>query len=463
MSEPLPAFESRVREALGDAQLQGALQKVQDQACAKRALALRDLPDWEAWRERVAQSRADALDHLEPLLERFTREVEKRGGTVQRAASAQEAVDHVLRIARAHGVRSVVKAKSMLSEEIGLNARLEREGIEVLETDLGEYVIQLAREHPSHIILPAIHKTKEQIRDLFSRHSGRDLPADPAALTAHAREALRPRFLAADLGISGCNLAVASTGSVVLVTNEGNARMSTTFPRVHVVLMGMERIVRDWANAAPVLTLLPRAATGQPATSYTTVITGPKRADDPDGPEKLHVVIVDNGRSEILRSPYRSVLQCIRCGACLNACPVYGRIGGHAYASVYCGPIGAVLTPLLSGFEEGQELPFASTLCGACQEVCPAKVPLADLLVRLRADLLRRYPKRAERLTFRLFGAAVAHPHIFSTGLAVAARMAASAPASLARVGPGARWAKTREVPRAAGHTFRSRWHRGKE
>ncbi|MEE4276167.1 MAG: LutB/LldF family L-lactate oxidation iron-sulfur protein, partial [Thermoleophilia bacterium] len=346
-----------------------------------------DLGDAEEWRDAVAAVRRHTVAHLDRYLAEFAGNVERAGGHVFFAADAREAREYVADLARRNGVRRVVKVKSMVSEEIALDAALEAVGAEVTETDLGAYLAQLAGERPYHIIGPAVHMRLPRITEILSYATGEDLPEEPDALAASARRTLRDKFLTADLGVSGANFGVASTGTVVLVTNEGNGRMTTTLPPTHVVVMGMERLVPDWRSLEPLLTMLPRAGTGERMTAYVNAITGPRREEDVDGPEELHVVIVDNGRSRILGTKYAPVLQCIRCGSCADFCPVYRTMGGHAYDSVYTGPIGAVLTPLLDGMEGREHLPFASTLCGACDDACPARVPLSDLLLELRADV----------------------------------------------------------------------------
>ena len=385
---PTGRFETIVRSTVDDEGLQRWLADYQVVAQGWHDRALGELDDAEAWRDAVAAVRRHTIDHLDLYLAEFADNVERNGGHVFFAATAEEARDYIVELARRQGARRVVKAKSMVTEEIGLNPALESIGAEVAETDLGEFIIQLSGEKPYHITGPALHKTLPQIRELFSQAAGKELPGDVEALAAFARRTLRDRFLGADLGISGVNFGVASTGTIVLVTNEGNGRMCTTLPRTHVAVMGMERLIPDWASLEPVLTMLPRAGTGERMTTYVSAITGPRRQGDVDGPEELHVVIVDNGRSRILGTKYRPVLTCIRCGCCADFCPVYRTMGGYAYESVYTGPIGAVLTPLLDGLDGHDHLPYASSLCGACQAACPARVPLADLLLELRADVV---------------------------------------------------------------------------
>ena len=380
------SLADRARLAIGDEHLQTALAKV-TAALGAEGTAARTDPDMVERRRRGAAIRREVLGDLDGWLDRLQTKLESRGITVHRAAGPEDARQIVLGIARDEGVRLAVKSKSMATEEIHLNAALEAEGIEVVETDLGEYIIQLAHEMPSHIIAPAVHKTVPQVAQLFSEAAGEALPDDRTALCAFARERLRSKFLAADMGITGVNFAAVDTGTIVLVTNEGNGRMCTSLPRVHVAVMPVEKVIPRFEDLGVLVPLLTRSATGQRLSTYVSMITGPRRSGEVDGPEKVHVLFLDHNRRSLLGTPYQEMLCCIRCGACLNVCPVYRRIGGHAYDAVYSGPMGAVLTPLLSGGTEGRDLPDASSLCGACSEVCPVGIPLADLLVRLRADL----------------------------------------------------------------------------
>lgn len=383
MAIPSPAFRQRIREALGNPPLQEALQRATRSFLASRSQAFADLPDAEAVRDRARAIRAHTIANLDRYLEQFAREVERRGGKVFWASTGREACDYVVGLARARGITMVAKSKSMVSEEIGLNAALEAAGIRVVETDLGEFIIQLAGERPSHIITPAIHKRREDISQLFQKHLGMSPTLEIPEMTAAARRALRQVFLEARMGISGVNFGIAETGTLVLVTNEGNGRMVTTLPPIHVALMGIERVVPTWEDTEVLLRVLARSATGQALTAYTSFLTGPRRRHEPDGPEELHVVLVDNGRSRWLGTPMEEALYCIRCGACLNVCPVYQAIGGHAYGSVYPGPIGSIVTPML-GDGAGAELAYASSLCGACQEICPVRIAIPDLLIRWR-------------------------------------------------------------------------------
>jgi L-lactate dehydrogenase complex protein LldF len=378
-------FLSRAEVELRKEDVRGRIRRNTEAKVLSRAEALGTLVDPDGLRDAARALRLDAIAHLPELLEEWTTRFEARGGQVHWAADADDAVRAVLDVVRRHGARLVSKGKSMASEEIHLNPALEAAGVEVVETDLGEFIIQLAGETPSHIIAPAIHHDRYSVAELFTEDAGVTIPPEIDAEARYAQRRLRQAFLSAGVGISGVNFAVAADGSICLVENEGNGRMSTAVPRVHIAVMGMERIVRDMAELDVMLGLIARVGTGQAITVYTNIITGPRRDGDADGPEELHVVVVDNGRSGILGTQFEEALTCIRCGACLNACPVYRQVGGHAYGSVYSGPIGAVLTPLLHPEDaSARELSEASSLCGACWDACPVRIPLHDLLLELR-------------------------------------------------------------------------------
>lgn len=380
-------FRQRAKVALDDIHLQSALEVATGRFRTGRDLALAELPAADALRDQLKAIRSATLARLADHLETFEAQATAAGAHVHWARDAAEARAIVTNIARSHGVTVATKSKSMATEEIELNAALSAAGIDPVETDLGEWIIQLAKEPPYHIIAPAIHKTRAQVAALLEAEQGAPLPSDDIhVLTAQARRRLRRRFLEAGLGISGGNIAVAETGSVVLVTNEGNGRMVTSLPPIHIAVVGIEKVAPTWQEAAPWLALLARSATGQPLSIYTSVITGPARAADADGPREVHIVLLDNGRSELLGTQYEEALQCIRCGACLNACPVYREAGGHAYGSPYSGPIGAVISPLLFGREQYAGLPHASSLCGACLDICPVRIDLPRMLLALRAD-----------------------------------------------------------------------------
>jgi L-lactate dehydrogenase complex protein LldF len=365
--------------------VRSAVHHATDLLAANRREALDGLSDSDALRDEAAYLRRRTLDELDDVLRQWQRASEARGVVVHRARDAADATRFAVDVLRRSAARRVVKGKSMASEEIHLNDAIEAAGISVVETDLGEFIIQLAHETPSHIIVPAIHRNRFDIADLFTADAGEAIAPVVEDEAAYARRRLRDAFLTADVGITGVNFAIADTGSICLVENEGNGRMSSSLPRVHIAIMGMERVVRDWDELDVMLALLARSATGQALSVYTNIISGPRRDGEVDGPDELYVVVLDNGRSNLIGTEYQDTLACIRCGACLNVCPVYRHAGGHAYRSVYSGPIGAVLTPLLSpGDADAAALPHASTLCGACTDVCPVRIPLHDLLLRLR-------------------------------------------------------------------------------
>ncbi|MCL6637157.1 MAG: iron-sulfur cluster-binding protein [Alicyclobacillus sp.] len=453
----------RVERALQDDFLRRAVQFTTQRLRHNKQQAAAALGQWEAWRERGRQIRAHTVAHLDRYLQQFVENVRRHGGHVHFAADAAEAVHLVVQLACDRGVRLAVKSKSMVSEEVHLNDGLTAAGVRVVETDLGEYIIQLAGEPPSHLIAPAIHKNREQIRDLFCAAGGRGLTTDTPSLAGFARQQLRQLFLTADLGISGCNFAIAETGTVVLFTNEGNGRMVTSLPRTHIVMLGMERLLPTLADLEVMANLLPRSATGQKLTAYMTLLTGPRREGEGDGPEELHVVVLDNGRSNLLGDPaFQDVLHCIRCGACLNVCPVYRQVGGHAYGSVYPGPIGAVLTPLLQPGPETADLPYASSLCGACFEACPVKIPLHDLLVRLRQrNVERGWVKPGERLAWYAFQRTFARPGRYRRVMRLArwAQAGRVQAGELAQApGPLRGWTASRQAPALAARSFQERW-----
>jgi L-lactate dehydrogenase complex protein LldF len=379
------AFKANARKALADEALRRALPKAMRHSEAVAVASAAERADWESLRARARAIKEDVVDHLDRHLERFAAQVEARGGTVHWARDAAEARAIVVGLATARGATLVVKGKSMASEEVDLNPALEAAGIRVVEGDLGEYIVQLAGQAPSHLTTPAIHLSRGDVADLFHRKLGVERNDDPNFLCEVARRILREVFRGASMGFSGANFAVAETGTIVLHENEGNIRLASSLPPVHVALLGIEKLVPTLADLAVVMRLLPRASTGQRLTTYTSWITGPRRADEDDGPRELHVVLLDNGRTRILADPAaREALFCLRCGACLNACPVYRQIGGYAYGWVLPGPIGSILTPQMLGLDRAPDLPFASSLCGACRDACPVKIDLPGQLLHLR-------------------------------------------------------------------------------
>ena len=381
-------FHSRSSAALQDTQIRANFRRAMDGLMAKRAALFADPAEWRDLRALGAAIRARNLARLPELLERLEERCRANGIQVHWAETTAEANAAVLAILRAHGATRVVKGKSMVSEEMHLNDFLEANGVEALESDLGEYIVQLDHEMPSHIVMPVIHKNLKQIARLFAQKIREAAyTEDVDELTAMARRVLRRKFEQADAGISGVNFAVAETGTLVLIENEGNGRLSTHVPPVHVAVTGIEKVVERLEDVPPLLSLLTRSATGQAITSYVNMISGPRGEGEKDGPREVHLVLLDNGRSRIFGDPeLRATLRCIRCGACMNHCPVYTRVGGHAYGAVYPGPIGKVLTPQIEGVKDRHELPHASSLCGACVEVCPVEIPIVELLVRLRAE-----------------------------------------------------------------------------
>jgi L-lactate dehydrogenase complex protein LldF len=396
VSEPgsAPAFRPAAAEALKNPQLRANFRRAMDGLMAKRAALFSDPVEWRDLRALGAAIRARTLARLPELLEILEKNCAANGIRVRWAETTEEANTIVLEILREHGATRVVKGKSMVSEEMHLNDFLEKHDIESLESDLGEYIIQLDGETPSHIIMPAIHKNKQQIAKLFGRKIREaQYTEDVDALTAIARRVLRKKFFEADAGISGVNFAVAETGTLCLVENEGNGRMSTHVPPVHIALMGIEKVVERLEDVPPLYSLLTRSATGQMISTYFNMITGPRGPGEMDGPAEVHLVILDNGRSRIFSDVELSAtLRCIRCGACMNHCPVYTRIGGHAYQAVYPGPIGKILTPQTEGVARRHDLVHASSLCGACVEVCPVEIPIVELLVRLRREATHKEP-----------------------------------------------------------------------
>ncbi|MDX2155970.1 MAG: LutB/LldF family L-lactate oxidation iron-sulfur protein [Hyphomicrobiaceae bacterium] len=378
------AFKSNVKAALKDRQLQRALSGLPTGLVAQRTAARAKLPEFEALRDIGRDIKNHTLEHLDLYLEAWESKATAAGAKVHWAPTAADARDIILGICRDASARLVTKGKSMVSEEIGLNAHLETAGLEVVETDLGEYLVQIRKETPSHIIAPAIHLTEAQIEADFRRqhtHLPKDRPLDePVKIVSEAREILREKFIKADVGITGANFLIAETGSSIIVTNEGNGDLTQSLARVHVVITSIDKVVPTLEDVSSLLRLLARSATGQEFSVYTTFSTGPRRPGDPDGPEQYHVVVLDNGRSALLGTPFQEVLRCIRCGACMNHCPVYGAVGGHAYGWVYPGPIGSVINPALIGLDEAAHLPNASTFCGKCESVCPMKIPLPALM-----------------------------------------------------------------------------------
>jgi L-lactate dehydrogenase complex protein LldF len=478
-------FDDNYRSALLNGQLQKALKIATTRFTTLRGIAVSSVgSDWELLRDRAREIKEHAIANLDTYLDQFTSNVERMGGHVFWARDAEEANDYITRLARDRGVKLAVKSKSMMTEEIELNRAFAAAGVEPVETDLGEYIIQLAGERPSHIIAPAIHKTKGDVADLFSDKFHIERLEEVEQMTALARELLRERFRMAGMGVTGANFAVAETGTIVLVENEGNIRLTNSLPQVHVALMGIEKVIPRLDDLAVFLRVLPRSASGQKMSSYVSFLTGVKRSDRDEGPAELHVVILDNGRVEMLANPaLRESLYCIRCGACLNVCPVYQKIGGHAYGWIYPGPIGSVLTPQLVGRERAASLPFASSLCGACRDVCPIKINIPDMLLHLRHEIKENGEEAAhgperdgqgvddkrgsagwrqklqrfgEHTAFRIWASAMksAGRYRLATKLARLAQQAAGNE-TIPLTAP---WTATRDLPPLAASSFREQW-----
>ena len=460
------SFRENASRALEDAQLQKAMGHVRRGFIDKRRKAADRLPEFEALRDQARDIKVHTLENLDLYLERYEQKVTEAGGQLHWALTAEDARRIILDLCRQAGARSVTKGKSMVSEEVALNAHLEEAGIQVVETDLGEYIIQLRGEPPSHIIAPAVHVTKEQVREDFLKHHT-DLPPERPLdeapdLVAEARQILRQRYLDADVGITGANFLVAETGTSIIVTNEGNGDLTQCLPKVHIVIASLEKVVPTLEDATTILRVLARSATGQESATYTTFSTGPKRAEDPDGPEAYHVVLLDNGRSNMLGSEFHEVLRCIRCGACMNHCPVYHAVGGHAYGWVYPGPIGSVLTPSLIGVEEAGPLPNASTFCGRCESVCPMRIPLPRMMRHWRErEFERNLTPTAQRWGIKLWAFAARRPALYRlmTGpvLRVMGWMGRRT-GRFRKLPLAAGWTDHRDLPAPEGPSFQALW-----
>lgn len=461
-------FNQGASVALKDPKVQESLLGLYHGFHSARIKAADATDDWEGMSERAREIKVHTIENLDYYLALIEQNVTKAGGKVFFADDADAANRYVVELARARGVETVIKGKSMVSEEMGLNHHFEEAGIESVETDLGEYIIQLAGETPYHIVAPAIHKSRQDVSELFHEKLGSMRSEDIEELGREARRQLRGKFIQAEMGITGANFIVAETGTVVLVTNEGNGRMSTSMPKIHVAITGMEKVVPSMDDLGTFLRLLIRSATGQRLTSYVTTVTGPRREDEVDGPDEFHLVIVDNGRFKLLANPeLRESLYCIRCGACLNACPVYRKVGGHAYGWVYPGPIGAIVSPILTGLGEAKDLPYASSLCGACREACPVRINIPRMLLVLRRELTEgtTYPdqKRAsllERLGFRLWRLGFENLPLLRLGI-IAARLVQRPFLNNGRVINMpllSGWTRYRTLPAFPKSSFRDRW-----
>lgn len=463
-----PDFKKNAARALGDAQLQKALGNVKQGFIDKREKATQKLPEFEALRDSARDIKNHTLQHLDLYLEAYEQKVRASGGHVHFARHAEEARDIILSICKEAGARTVTKGKSMIAEEIGINEHLETHGITPVETDLGEYIIQLRHEMPSHIIAPAVHLNATQVEQDFRRvHTHLDAKRDlsePVQLLTEARGVLRERFLAADVGITGANFLVAETGTSIIVTNEGNGDLTQILPKTHIVLASIEKLVPTLEDVSQILRVLARSATGQEISVYTTFSTGPRHLGDSDGPENYHVVLLDNGRSAMLGTSFEEMLRCIRCGACMNHCPVYHAVGGHAYGWVYPGPMGAVLTPTLIGIDQAGHLPNASTFCGRCESVCPVKIPLPKLMRHWREREFERHLTPATvRSGLGLWGFFAKRPALYrlATGIAIRAMGFAGRRKGRFQWLPLAGgWTRNRDLPAPQGETFQARWRR---
>ncbi|GIP27493.1 iron-sulfur cluster-binding protein [Paenibacillus sp. J23TS9] len=465
MSKPQGSnVKERAKSALKDEFLIDAVKFTTEKLKNGKKAATEEHGNWEEWRERGRLIRAHTISHLDYYLSKFIENARAQGVHVHFAPDAKDAARIAIEIAEHRGAKSVVKSKSMVSEEVHINEAFEELGIESIESDLGEYIIQLANEPPSHIIIPAIHKNRYQIADLLSKEAGETLPPETKILAGFARRKLRDKFLEADIGLTGCNFGIAETGSVVIFENEGNARMVSTVPKTQITLMGMERLIPSWDDLEVMATLLPRSATGQKLTVYMSGITGPRREHDGDGPEEMHIIIVDNGRSLQLGDPeFQELLNCIRCGACLNACPVYRHIGGHSYPGTYSGPIGAVLTPALNkNTQEWHDVANASSLCGACYEACPVKIPLHDMLVYLRNRKVERgYTAAGEKMAMKGFKMLMGSHKLFRKAVKagqIGQKLIVRDGYIRSQLGPLKGWTAYRHIPALPKRSFREQW-----
>lgn len=463
-------FKENAREAIKDPNLAEALSNLQTGFVAARSRAAAGLDEFEDMRDVSVDLKNHILANLDHYLGLFEERVTAQGGTVHFCATAEEARQTILDLCRRYDAKTVTKGKSMVGEEIAINSFLEANGIEPVETDLGEYIIQLAEEPPSHIIGPAVHKTKDQVSDLFHEHHQKygktERLTEAEDIVNEAREVLRKRYFEADVGITGANFLIAETGSTIIVTNEGNGDLTQMLTRAHVVITSIEKVVPTLEDVSTILRVLGRSATGQEMSAYTTLSTGPRREGDLEGPEGFHVVILDGGRSDLLGTNKQDLLRCIRCGACMNHCPVYTTVGGHAYGWVYPGPIGAALDPHFIGIEEGRHLPNASTFCGRCQEVCPMRIPLPKIMRHWREEAFEQgLPPAKERYGLKAWAFMARRPRLYRLATRIAMRLMGRAGSvrggrfeSLPLAGG---WTRGRDMPAPEGRTFMDRWQSG--
>ena len=467
-------FDHKIHDTLADANLQLAIYTATGRLKEKRIEAVGDdlLPDYQELRTQANALKQHTIENLDHYLEEFERNLEAHGGKVVYCKDGTEVSDFVLGLAKKRGAQLIVKSKSMTTEEVDLNERLEHHGLESVETDLGEYILQLAHEKPYHIVAPALHKTRYDVAEIFTKRLNVPNEVVIEKQTAIARAVLREKFLQADIGISGANFLVADSGAVVIIENEGNARLTTSAPKVHIAVAGIEKLIPRAQDLATFLKLLARSATGQLLSVYTSFLSGPRRPGETDGPEEFYVVLVDNGRTKLLPSrSKRQSLFCIRCGACLNTCPVYRKIGGHSFPWVYSGPIGAIITPQFMGVTHEPGLPFASSLCGACGEVCPVKIDIPRVLLELRSDVkkaeTREGQNRIERLAYKVFAWVMTHPRIYEMAGRMASSLAPSGDGGWIRsvppplnAGPAKEWLSQRDLPPSPSMSFREMWRK---
>ena len=463
-----PEFKSNAVEALANQSLQKAMGHVQVGFIEKRRLAAEALPEFEALRDSARDIKNHTLAHLDLYLEAYSDKVEESGGHVHWAQTAEDARNIVLDICRKSGAKTVTKGKSMISEEIGINDFLAEHGVAPIETDLGEYIIQLRGEAPSHIIAPAVHVLKEQVEaDFRAEHTHLDMERnldEPETLLDEARTVLRQKFLDADVGITGANFLIAETGTSVIVTNEGNGDLTQILPKVHIVLASIEKITPTLEDVSQILRVLARSATGQEQSVYTTFSTGPRRDTDVDGPQEYHVILLDNGRTNMIGTEFQEMLRCIRCGACMNHCPVYHAIGGHAYGWVYPGPMGAVLTPSLEGVEKGGNLPNASTFCGRCESVCPMRIPLPKMMRHWRErEFERGLNPTTQRWGLKFWAWFAQRPKFYAMGARIAIKaisIMAGGRGRLSKLPFAGGWTKYRDLPAPEAQTFQQQWQK---
>src|SRR5580692_11245280 len=461
----MKAPEADIQQAINDPRLQLAIYTATGRLIDHRGgvVSAEALPDYQAMRDEAHAIKKHTIENLDYYLEQLESNIVAHGGHVVYCRTGQEAADFVLDLAKKRGVHMLVKSKSMTSEEIHFNERLEAHQLEAVETDLGEYILQLAHQRPYHIVAPALHLTRYDVADVFTKELGVENEVVIEKQTKIARGVLRRKFLQAGMGVSGANFLIADSGAIVIVENEGNARLTTTTPKIHIAIAGIEKVIPRAHDLAVFLNLLGRSATGQPLSVYTSFLSGPRRENEIDGPDEFYLLLLDNGRTKLLADPEkRQSLYCIRCGACLNHCPVYRKIGGHNYPWVYSGPIGAIITPQFHGVNQDTWLPFASSLCGACAEVCPVKIEIPKLLLKLRSEVTDAQRREGqggmERWAFGIWAWVMTHPRIYL----ILARMGALFAPILPKVGPLGKWASQREVPKLAKTSFHQWWRERK-